>query len=214
MRISVKVLTPHMGRRLSCLIARQLRNMDRPPRLWFLAAAVVVAACATQRPATQTSSTPQKAAAATNAPPAEVTEASLRTNAGLGAFEPRGDLKNAEFDFDSARLTPEALTVLKANAEVIKANPGIDVLVAGNCDERGIAADNFALGLRRAKAVRHYYNRFGVRGKRIATISYGKETPLCTESTEKCWARNRRVETRARSKSGSAVAAVPTPTGH
>ena len=32
----------------------------------------------------------------------------------------------------------------------------------------------------------------GISADRIRTISYGKEKPFCTESTEACWAQNRR----------------------
>jgi len=188
--------------------------MKRTPRTLFLAVVVVAAACATQKPATQKPSTPQKAAAAPAAPAAaappapasDVTEAGLRTDAGQGVFELRDDLKNVQFEFDRANLTPESQAILKADADVIKANSGLVILVAGHCDERGTVAYNLALGQKRAKAVRDYYRMLGVDGKRVATISYGKEKPLCTESTEDCWARNRRAETRARPKAGSAGA--------
>lgn len=137
------------------------------------------------------------AEAAPAAPPAEVTEASLRTG---GDFAARGDLKNVPFDYDSAKLSDAALAVLKANAEVLKADDGLTVLVAGHCDERGTVAYNLALGQKRAKEVRDYYINLGVDGARVATISFGKEQPLCSESTDECWAKNRRAETRARVK--------------
>jgi len=70
--------------------------------------------------------------------------------------------------------------------------------VAGHCDERGTIEYNLALGQRRAKEVRDYYLRLGVSGKSVATISYGKESPLCREANEECWAKNRRAETRIR----------------
>ena len=66
------------------------------------------------------------------------------------------------------------------------------VLIEGQCDERGTDAYNLALGDRRAKAAMNYLVAQGVQASRITIISYGKERPLCTESTEACWARNRR----------------------
>jgi peptidoglycan-associated lipoprotein len=33
----------------------------------------------------------------------------------------------------------------------------------------------------------------GVSADRMSTVSYGEELPLCRESTESCWATNRRV---------------------
>ncbi len=172
--------------------------MKNPMRfLAFAAAAALLSACAgagasRKSGLTGGAKTPSSSAAeaAPAAPPAEVTEASLRT----GPFSAREDLKTVHFPYDSATLAPEALSVLKANAEVLKADASIDVEVTGNCDERGTVAYNLALGQKRAKEVRDYYILLGVDGGRIATISYGKEKPLCTESTEACWARNRRAE--------------------
>ena len=34
----------------------------------------------------------------------------------------------------------------------------------------------------------------GVQEMQIETVSFGEEKPVCTESTESCWSRNRRVE--------------------
>ncbi len=134
--------------------------------------------------------------AAPTAPPIEVTEASLRT----GGFSARADLKSVPFDYDSAKLSDEALSVLKANAEVIKADATFDVMVSGHCDERGTVAYNLALGQKRAKELRDYYIRLGIGGRRVATISFGKEQQVCAESTEECWSRNRRAETLFRAK--------------
>jgi peptidoglycan-associated lipoprotein len=78
-------------------------------------------------------------------------------------------------------------------------------MVAGHCDERGTTAYNLALGQKRAKEVRDYYVSLGVDGGRLATISYGKEAPLCLESNEACWTRNRRAESRARAKTAAAA---------
>ena len=37
----------------------------------------------------------------------------------------------------------------------------------------------------------------GVQTTRMTTVSYSKEPPPCTEHTEECWARNRRVHFQA-----------------
>lgn len=168
----------------------------------LIVAASLLAACATSKPARKAPGAEAAQAEKTGpaeaapAPPAtEVTEASLRE----GAFSLRPDLKTIPFDYDSANLSEDARTALKANAAILKADPSVDVLVAGHCDERGTVAYNLALGQRRAKEVRDYYILLGVDGTRIATISYGKEQPLCSESTDACWSKNRRAETRAHS---------------
>ena len=147
------------------------------------------------------------AAEAAPLPPlTEVTEASLR---GSG-YDMDPKIQPVTFDYDSAKLSDETLAVLKANAEIMKSKKDLEYLVAGHCDERGTVAYNLALGQKRAKEVREYYIRLGVDGRRIATISYGKEQPECLESTEDCWARNRRAVTGARGRAkgkGSAPAA-------
>jgi len=69
------------------------------------------------------------------------------------------------------------------------------VQVAGRCDQRGTVAYNLALGQRRATSVRDYYIKLGVSGGRVATISYGKEDPVCEEASEECWSKNRTATT-------------------
>ncbi|MBI4377382.1 MAG: peptidoglycan-associated lipoprotein Pal, partial [Elusimicrobia bacterium] len=104
------------------------------------------------------------------------------------------ELRTIYFEFDRHYLGKEAREILKQNAEAIKKNPGWEVLIEGHCDDRGTTAYNLALGQKRAKAVRDYYLLLGVPGNRAATISYGEEKPACPESTEDCWAKNRRAE--------------------
>ena len=67
--------------------------------------------------------------------------------------------------------------------------------VQGNCDERGTREYNLALGARRASSAKDYLVSLGLSPARIDTISYGKERPICTASTESCWASNRRAVT-------------------
>jgi peptidoglycan-associated lipoprotein len=183
----------------------------------FLAVAILTAACGTTKSAQKKSDANQTAdgtsangsTTPTNTPPpTEVTEASLRTDTGAGDFALRDDLKPVPFDYDSAKLSDDALATLKANASVLKSNPDLIVRVAGHCDERGTVPYNLALGQKRANQVRDYYIQLGVEKNRIATISFGKEQPLCAESNEDCWAKNRRAETAARAK--AAPAATPT----
>ena len=112
-------------------------------------------------------------------------------------------LKAIGFDLDRYDLRKEARDILGRNAEVLRKNPGWRVLIEGHCDERGTTGYNLALGQKRAQAVREYYLLLGFSGDRIATISYGEEKPACLESTEDCWADNRRAENKA--GSGSAL---------
>lgn len=110
-------------------------------------------------------------------------------------IRPIPGVKEIHFAYDSDGLDEAARATLRANAEVLKAHPGMKVQVAGHCDQRGTVAYNLALGQRRAAAVRAYYKALGVAPERVATISWGKEHLLCQESDEACWSRNRRAET-------------------
>lgn len=98
------------------------------------------------------------------------------------------------FDFDKSDLKPAARKILNKKAAWLLANPGYKVQIAGNCDERGTAEYNMALGERRAESAWKYLNALGVSGNRMTTISYGEERPADPAHNEKAWALNRRDE--------------------
>jgi peptidoglycan-associated lipoprotein len=96
------------------------------------------------------------------------------------------------FDFDRSFVRDDARAAMKANADWLKANPKVKVRIEGNCDERGTKEYNQALGQRRASSAKKYLTDLGISAKRISLISYGKEKPVCSESTEDCWQKNRK----------------------
>ena len=102
-------------------------------------------------------------------------------------------IKDIYFEFDKSDLTSRARKVLTANAEWLKENSKVKVLVEGHCDERGTIEYNLALGQRRAVMVRKYLITLGIESKRINTISYGEEKPVDIGHDEEAWARNRRA---------------------
>lgn len=102
------------------------------------------------------------------------------------------------FDLDQSTLRADARDTLDKNYQALKQHSDWEVLVEGHCDERGTTEYNLGLGQKRAAAVRQYYMRLGLSGARIATISYGKENPACSEHTDDCWAKNRRGATKVR----------------
>jgi peptidoglycan-associated lipoprotein len=115
--------------------------------------------------------------------------------AGLSSaeLESRGLLADIHFDFDSAELRDADRQVLTQNADFLKSHAYIKVTVEGHCDERGTVEYNLALGERRARNAYDYLVSLGVPADRLKTVSYGKEIPLCQDSNESCWARNRRA---------------------
>jgi peptidoglycan-associated lipoprotein len=104
----------------------------------------------------------------------------------------RAGLQPVYFDFNQAFIEAEAGEIMKANAEWLKVHPQIKVRIEGNCDERGTIEYNQTLGQRRAASAKKYLTDMGISGQRISLISYGKEKPGCTDSTESCWQKNRR----------------------
>jgi len=103
-------------------------------------------------------------------------------------------LREIHFDFDRYDIRPTDAAILEANARWLKTHPQVRLLIEGHADERGTNEYNLALGERRARAARDYLATLGVAETQIAVISYGEEQPLCTERTEECWAKNRRVQ--------------------
>jgi peptidoglycan-associated lipoprotein len=99
------------------------------------------------------------------------------------------------FGYDQYTLSPQAQQTLAAQADWLKRYADARVLVSGNCDERGTREYNLALGARRAESARAYLVSLGVEGSRITTVSYGKERPVDSRSTEEAWSMNRNATT-------------------
>jgi peptidoglycan-associated lipoprotein len=95
------------------------------------------------------------------------------------------------FDFDKSVVKPDGQNLLKKKAEWLKANSGAKLLIEGNCDERGTAEYNLALGERRAEAAKKFLVDLGIDAKRISTISYGEERPVDPQHNEAAWSKNR-----------------------
>ncbi len=97
------------------------------------------------------------------------------------------------FDYDSAQINESERSKIEAVASAMKSGSS-QVIVEGNCDERGSTEYNLALGERRALAVRAYLVGLGIDGARIQTKSYGEERPVDPGHDESAWSKNRRGE--------------------
>jgi peptidoglycan-associated lipoprotein len=102
------------------------------------------------------------------------------------------NVKDVYFDYDKADVRADQQSVLQANIDFLKQHPNISFVVEGHCDERGSTEYNLALGDNRANSVKNALVQGGVNASNVKTISYGKEKPFCSESTEDCWQQNRR----------------------
>jgi peptidoglycan-associated lipoprotein len=102
-------------------------------------------------------------------------------------------LADVFFDFARATIRNDGMSVLEADAIVLKGENGWKLLISGHCDERGTQAYNLVLGERRAQSVKRYLGDLGLAASRIEVVSYGKEKPFCTEHNQQCWQMNRRA---------------------
>jgi peptidoglycan-associated lipoprotein len=97
------------------------------------------------------------------------------------------------FDYDVYTIRADAQATLSKDASYLVSHPSIKIVIGGYCDERGSDEYNLALGQNRANAAKNALVTAGVAADRIRVISYGKEKPFCSDSTEACWQLNRRA---------------------
>ena len=107
------------------------------------------------------------------------------------------------FESDSSDLTSTATGTLDRQASWLQRYGRYSFLVEGHADERGTREYNYALGARRAQAVRDYLGSRGIDASRIRTVSYGKERPVQVCNDISCWAQNRRAVTVLNGGAGS-----------
>ena len=100
------------------------------------------------------------------------------------------------FAFDKYNLDESDVDLIHQNVNTLdsKSNGSFSVKLEGNCDEWGSDEYNFALGLKRANTVKNELINDGIAARRITLVSYGSSSPVCTEKTHECWAKNRRVD--------------------
>lgn len=109
-------------------------------------------------------------------------------------------LKSVHFDFDKYNLTDKMREITKENYATIQpvasANQHIKIKLEGNCDEFGTDEYNYALGLKRAKTVKDSLINDGISKDRIVLVSFGESNPICSNKTDDCYKKNRRVDYR------------------
>ena len=124
-----------------------------------------------------------------NSPPAVV----VPSNTMSEEDDFKSQVQDAFFDYDTYDIRSDAQGVLAKDATFLVSHPDIKVVIGGYCDERGSNEYNLALGQNRADAAKNALVQAGVAASRIRVVSYGKEKPFCSESTEECWQQNRRA---------------------
>ena len=155
-------------------------------RIWAVAAvAIGLSGCASKHEAVA------PPPVETAAPPAAVDSgSSIRPGSSEDFRVNVGD--TVTFDYDRYSIGAGAEATLQRQAAWLNKYPAVMLTIEGHCDERGTREYNLALGARRAQAIKEYLISQGVSTNRLETISYGKERPICSESSDSCWSKNRR----------------------
>jgi peptidoglycan-associated lipoprotein len=129
------------------------------------------------------------ASVAVNAPPA----VQVPTNTMSAEEEFKANVQDIFYDYDTYDLRSDAQATISKDASYLVSHPDVKIVLGGYCDERGSNEYNLALGQNRADAAKNALVTAGVAASRIRVVSYGKEKPFCSESTEECWQQNRRA---------------------
>jgi len=162
-----------------------------------VAVATVLGACATDTGDVPAEPEPQPQPPMQPADPVEVDRVDPANFADSRNLDnPDSTLSQREiyFEFDRSDVRAEYLPIIRAHADYLKANPSARMLLEGHADERGSREYNLGLGERRGQSVLDLMRAEGASSSQIEVVSYGEERPVCRQSSESCWERNRRVE--------------------
>jgi peptidoglycan-associated lipoprotein len=99
------------------------------------------------------------------------------------------------FRTDQSDLTDTARNTLMRQAQWLQKYSAVDVIISGNCDERGTEEYNLALGQRRAVTDANFLVAQGISTSRLQALSYGKDRPIDPANTPEAWAKNRNAIT-------------------
>ncbi len=98
------------------------------------------------------------------------------------------------FDWDSAKLNPQATSVVGQAAAAYKTKGSSRITATGHTDTSGTEAYNMALSLRRANAVKDALVQQGVPATAIAVVGRGEQGLLVQTGPNVREPQNRRVE--------------------
>lgn len=103
-------------------------------------------------------------------------------------------LKNVFFEYNSHVLTESSRQELEKLVTLMKGNENIRVEISGHTDNKGQAAYNQALSLKRAQAVIDFLVSQGINKSRLVAQGLGSAKPIATNQTEAGRKLNRRTE--------------------
>lgn len=104
------------------------------------------------------------------------------------------NLKNVLFQQSTATLLPESFAELDVVYNMMKANPKMEIFLAGHTDNRGLHYLNVRLSQSRVEAVKDYLVKKGIEATRISGQGFGGVRPIADNEAEDTRKLNRRVE--------------------
>jgi len=159
---------------------------------------LLLVACARE----QVKESPAQAPVVQTAAPAQSTPATAQRTvapkpAAVNPLRDPGSIlakRSVFYPLDNYAVGPEYQPMLKAHAAYLREHPGANVVIEGNCDERGSREYNLALGQRRADNVGKMLVLLSASAKQIETVSFGEEKPKAPGHDESSWSQNRRSD--------------------
>lgn len=133
----------------------------------------------------------------TGADPRAVAKVDTTAGAAVDPFnDPANPLskRSIYFDFDSYSVKPDYQSVVETHARYLGANSAKKIVIEGHTDDRGGREYNLALGQKRSEAVKQRLQLLGVTDGQVETVSFGKEKPKASGSSEEAYAQNRRAD--------------------
>ena len=125
-----------------------------------------------------------------------IDESQYSTEDGINYNSSADGFASVYFDFDGYSIAPSQEGRVTHNAKRLQSAAGSQVKIEGNCDEFGTDEYNYALGLKRAKAVKDALSDQGIDTSNVVMVSFGESNAVCTDGTDECYAQNRRVDFR------------------
>ncbi|MEM9921362.1 MAG: OmpA family protein [Bacteroidota bacterium] len=102
-------------------------------------------------------------------------------------------LDNIFFELDKARLLPASFAQLDELADLLKAQPEMNIKICGHTDNSGTTAYNLDLSTRRAAAVAAHLTSLGIAPERLRSEGFGDSQPLADNGSPEGRRANRRV---------------------
>jgi outer membrane protein OmpA-like peptidoglycan-associated protein len=98
------------------------------------------------------------------------------------------------FSTAQAAIRPGSLPILAKLAELLKAQPGITLMIIGHTDNLGLDENNARVSRERASAVKDYLVGEGIDASRLEYKGMGSQNPIASNDTQLGRQANRRIE--------------------